>query len=215
MGNSQIYQAKTYTELKENILPLDIIYDSYPGILSDVIKISQCICDPNHNGQWIHAGAVVYNIKFTNKLGLPDNEIGVINGEEGGVSIFELSDEIKSKTGTFAYCRLLNNPFIRLSDETDKDYNERIQQLYIKIDNFCNKHKGDQYDYLWHLPVAVMPCLSCIIKPSKNHVFCSELVAMLYQEMGLINKFIDPETISPGDLLEYNPYAPPIIIINK
>ena len=201
------YQTISYDELKDKILPLDIIVNSREKIHSCIIKAFQYIFNSNHNGDWSHAIVVSDNNISINGNG----RILVLGSDSEGVHSYDFIDDLKSKDCIFAYCKLKNNPFIKKEDETIEEYNKRIYDVKTKINNFCNKYKGKRYEYIWHLPKAVLCCWSCC-QDTDDNIFCSELVVKLYQEIGLINESIDAETISPGEIFEIVELEKPVII---
>jgi len=74
---------------------------------------------------------------------------------------------------------------------------------------FYNAHLGDKYDYVC-LPKAIVPfCIPCI---NPNKFFCSELIVKLLQEIDIIDKHVDAESISPAELFSFGLYDDPIVI---
>ena len=195
MGNKQ-YKTVKYNDIKNKILPLDLIFNDVKGI--DIINIVQYICNQNHNGEWTHVGVILDSGSYN----------CIMDSSINGVGYNILDTYINQKNCTFAYCRLKNNPFIKMDNEID--YLDRIKKLRLIISDFYSKYINKPYEGLLHLTESIIPLSS---HNSDDAVFCSELVVRLYQEFGLIDNKINPERILPGELFEYIICDEPIVII--
>lgn len=122
-----------------------------------------------------------------------------------GIQIRVLDDVVKGYHGNISYGNLIHNP--------------KIQSILP----FWNKFKNGGYDSI-SLLATIIPCLR---PPSKGliylandigihmgeypFIFCSELVAILFRDIGLIPKKIDPSIVMPIDFIGARNLFPPIV----
>jgi len=159
-----------------------------------------------------------------------DNVPNVETGKgKFGVQIRDFEDVIpsylKTKGTAIAWCQLKDNPWKQKPDENILTYYWRKKKLIKKA---CNTHKrygNRMYDVNFlSLFAALFPCLrkardefneifidghkilSSIdinIDPA-GWLFCSELVALVYQRLGIIGKQFNPADVVPVDFLGYD-----------
>lgn len=220
-----------FSKIENQIKPFDVIVFKSNSVYSDLISIVEKLFIGD--GNWTHLGVVLDSniLKFKNskpntlyllESTMSNNEYPEAESRLGeiGVQIRELksvvSEYLKDKS-RIGWCKLLQNPVDRFDIETDEIYNDRMAQLNKVVQNFYDSKKNKMYDFN---PLALFKSiLSCIPNPcSQNEMyFCSELVTKLYQDCDILDDTIDPETITPIELIEdpYNLFTlPPIKIIS-
>lgn len=192
------------SEIKNSIQPLDILVINGKEIYAKAISFAELFF--LGNGQWTHVG-VVLNSDVISFEGIEKDKLYIfestLSSEEYpdrktgkkkfGVQIRDLEDvlnECIDHENILVLRKLANNP---LDSEDAEKVKESIQKFF---DATIDK----SYDWL-SLPRALFSCF-CNICPRKKSYFCTELAVELYQEVGLIDKDFDPETISPPELMD-------------
>lgn len=158
-----------------------------------------------------------------------DNAPDIIT-EKGklGVQLRDLEEVIpryiiKQETKV-AWCRLINNPIDQVPNESDADYALRKQSLANQFAVLFDEYYGRRYELdMISLFAAMFPCLrilrwgrdafyhglyKCLHRFNFNDKyspagwqFCSELVANIYQAIGIIPDTFDPKDVMPVDFL--------------
>jgi len=203
--------------------PLDLIFFKGADLISKTVLLAEAI--NSGNSSFSHVGIVVNKELLNLDLMEPDllyilestvsdgkvldiNEKRVI-----GVQIRPLQEVVNSYKAesdcSVAYVKLKHNPFITNREQTISIF----RQTYKNYSNsFYNMN-------ILHLLSSVFPCLR---KPrqvfdkivhfglttitNNNYfdrhrwVFCSELIAIIYLDLGIISN-INPETVIPTDFL--------------
>jgi hypothetical protein len=230
MGNNHSIdlpiQEYTLNEVKNKIRPFDLICfrggDFVSNIISDVEKKSF------GNGDWTHVGIVMTRDVFKfkgkdNKLYVWESTISgkfgdkvnnIYNQSQFGVQIRDLGkvieDYLKVKGTKIGWCKLINNPLDQQENESNRSYRKRVSNLKINIRQFYYRHKDAKYDYtLKTFLKTLFPKLSKIkwinkLLHNNDKYFCSELVAKIYQDVGVLGNDIDPENVAPVELLGYS-----------
>jgi len=214
------------TDIKHQIKPLDLIVFRGSEFVSDAISFVEKIS--LGKGDWTHIGIVVtpeimpihnsvpgklyiWESTMSGKL-LGDGVNNIeTNGATFGVQIRELEDVLdkydndpKTRVG---WCRLIKNPLDQLLNEDINIYNTR-RKFVIDTVTRLNKQIGNAtYDYNCCNLFSTV-CCTCSsyrreIFGHPNRYFCSELVAKVYIELGIIRKNIDPEKVAPEEFLGY------------
>lgn len=231
-----------FSNIAHQFKPLDLIVFRGGECVSDMIsKVEKKFLG---NGEWTHVGIVVttdiINIKngitgklyvwestMSGQLGDGVNDIELQKGKFG-VQIRDLAEVIdhydKDINTKIGWCPLINNPFIKRENEIEEEYIKRIESLKLILNQF-HKEKGHlTYDYnLCNLCSTV--CCTCTrarrcVCGRSNKMFCSELVATIYELVGVMPKLVDPERIAPVELLGFTNdnfkspvHMPPIVIV--
>lgn len=216
-----------YEIWESSLHPCDLILISSPGLLGKFISFFEKF-HTNTEGKWIHAGVVSPN----GLLNLKNNEDSkiyilesLISGLDtiydthsaslyNGVQVRELKSVVKNVIetgGCVASVPLKNNIFPKTVYE-EKNLTKKELKIYYKsiddkiitgIKTFWKKFSKSKYDF-WNVSRSVgLHMFFCFKKNTKKHLFCSELVIRLYQEMGIVEKNIDSEKISPEELGEW------------
>jgi hypothetical protein len=128
--------------------------------------------------------------------------------------VFAYNDDPSANIGV---CRLINNPIEKREDETDKQYSARMDDLKATMDKMYKKYNGRGYNFS---PIALLAAVFPFIRSLRRRVqrqsaaraqerhglFCSEFIASLYIDLGIINDLTDgvadgEVSIVPGDVI--------------
>lgn len=132
-------------------------------------------------------GNKVYNIDGKTFLGVQLRNFDEL------VNAYDDSEKSAIAVGT-----LIDNPIDKAKSE--QEIGEKFRDIYRKYDgrfydaNFCS------------LFSTIFPCIrpcrvpSEFIMNSQNWMFCSELVASVYKDLGVYPDFVDPKTVTPLDI---------------
>lgn len=202
-----------YSAIRATIKPLDLILFKSSGKISSVISWFEKKVAPNHCGDWSHVGIVIdaSMCSFIDKRNpttykddlyilestLSTMKVGDVQNIEGrgmlGVQIRNLRDVIS------AYDKPTDSliAWASLSVELTPAVGETTRAI---VDAFLDKYLGAKYELICCLSKAVLPFPLPFIHTDKR-LFCSELVVRLYQDLGVVDKKIDPETVNPSDVL--------------
>jgi hypothetical protein len=219
--------------IKNKIKPLDLIVFRGDDPVSDTIAEGEKML--LGNGQWSHCGIVITHdiVPFNNgvdgKLYVWESTMsGKLGGgpddvETGtwkfGVQIRDLEQVIDAydndPTTRIGWCPLRNNPLDRKAGEDEKTWLGRVDQLKKLLTTF-NEQKGNEtYNYnLIDLGSTVsnflFKCGRCC--GSADKLFCSELVAFIYQLIGVLSNSTNAVQVAPVTLLGFDgkPVAVPI-----
>jgi hypothetical protein len=253
-----------FIEIKDKIRPFDIIAFRGGDIISDIIYMLESyeigISDDfthvalvvtsellpsfiynnkeitlEHNKLYILESTLTYNL--SNYTDYPP-EIST-NCGYFGVQIRELETIIpryiiKEETKV-AWCPLINNPFDRLTNETDYQYNTRLSTIKDKFKQEFDKYYHTSYQAnLINLFAAMFPCIRPLrtisnivfktifdklkelnitncVGPS-GWQFCSELIANIYIDFNILSKEYNPQDVLPVDFFGYDVDGiPPIV----
>lgn len=210
-------KLKISEDIKKEIKPLDIIVFRCDNLISNVISTVEKI--GNQSGQWSHVGIVIntslIKIKNANNNDLyfwestifknfPDIET---NTNKLGPQIHKLEDILEHYTYNPKICI----GWYHMISNFNMDDNK-----YKILNNFHEKNYNDIYDITpLHLFKSIIPLFK--IPDAKKQLFCSQLVAKVYQCLGLIPNNIDTEIFSPSNIMntQYIKFDKPIILYNS
>lgn len=127
-----------------------------------------------------------------------------------GVQMRRLRDALRTYDGVVAWCRLRQNPLDRRADENEDAYLARTEAIAARLTDLHHRlyHRG--YDFS---PVALLAALFPSLRslrgvgPSfggEDRKFCSELAALVYQEMGVLSPTLDSESVVPMDYMGFD-----------
>lgn len=233
MGSNKsksIKNGSKFSDISNQINDLDLILFADTDLISRGIRFMQYIM--NNTDKWSHVGLVVSKrtIPFLN---VPDNDLYVLestmsskllglsdtmtipDAESGkyvfGVQIRKLKDVIKgyTKSGRVGWARLINNPILKNEDESFLEYNNRMQFIKNTMTNLHQKYYHRHYELNVCNCIGAFDCcykLSCnnCCSSDDKYILCSEIVAIYYKELGIIDKNIDTNKILPADLYQSN-----------
>jgi len=205
------------------IRPLDLLFFRGEDVVSETIIKIESLIDKMKVPLFSHVGVVVGK----SILNIPELKDGVLYVMEStcsfsypkgghpvpdiygrrklGVQIRPLDDVVKNYVGTIYHGSLMHDPMVR------------------DILPFWEKFRNGMYDgNPISLLATIIPCLrpidrevvvveNTIFSGEKPFVFCSELVAYLLIDIGLIPSSIDPAIVTPIDLLGARDMFPPIV----
>lgn len=81
----------------------------------------------------------------------------------------------------------------------------RFIRFRIKLQRFADQHENTRYQLnLFRLLASAIPCLRSarILFPlSKYWMFCSQLIAQLYIDIGVLPNSVKPEDVIPQDFI--------------
>lgn len=93
----------------------------------------------------------------------------------------------------------------------DTTFNRGSTRLRKRFTNLFTKYDGTRYDANFlSLGSSICPCLRPAREAVENALntedwlFCSELVATIYKELGLFDKSVNPKNVVPTDFLGYD-----------
>lgn len=207
------------------IRPLDCIFFKGTEVVSETIMELQRLTIGV--GEWSHIGIVVnkdlipsLNVKdnslyiwestisSTNKLISKDPTLDAESQKSVfGVQVRKLSEVLKNNLDTgvkIGWGKLKDNPIDKKIGEDDMAFQTRIAFLKVKLQKLHkdNYHKNYTFN-ICRLLGAIFSCCSCMRSSccvGENWVFCSQLVSIIYQDIGVLNKSFDPEVIVPQDI---------------
>jgi hypothetical protein len=214
-----------YKEAQKRFRPLDMVACRGDGLISDAIAESQRA--KLGEGRWSHVGLLVntdimpgiingqkgkwYIWESTSLNEAPDVES---KKAVTGVQVRDFEQVCKEYYGFMdtevAVYRLKDNPWQRVQDESDESYAVRQESLRIKLSKAHQKYHGRPYDFSG----ALAGFFKCLRKYRDNNfvvnkfhdyaMFCSELVASVYVDIGLLPESVDPENVVPEDFFGFD-----------
>jgi hypothetical protein len=227
----------------ESIRPLDLILFSGNTILSKTIKMVERkkygIGNVSHIGMVIDK-LVLPHIKqindykmyiwestsskcaITGKHKLKD----IFNKSRFGVQIRDLEQVVTcyiNSGGRVFWGKLKNNPTKIRENETEREYQDRIEILNTKFKMIYDVFGKSSYNlslidlgasvYGWMRPLRKLK--NYIQRKRKNKpcpLFCSEFIAIIYKEIGVIDDNVEPQNIVPVDFLGVTEKGIPLIL---
>lgn len=215
-----------YDKIMNKIMPLDLILFKGNSFFSNIIMDIEK--EEFGNGNWSHCGIVVTTDILPIKNGVvgekyiwesivPMLPTDVKNYETnkfyGGLQIRKLSDVIDKENGgnktKVGWCILKKNPTIMKIDDCDVSYMIKqniLKQTLNSIYNNFNLKSGYEFDFFRSIG-SLIPSLELVAnKPIniRHKFFCSEFVAYVYEQLGIINKKFIPGDFAPVTFLGYN-----------
>lgn len=245
MGNclkkDYVYKEAPYNELQNNIRPFDLIVFRGDGSMSTAIRLMEQF--EFKNDEWTHVGVVIdrqfvpikncdpnrlYIWESTASIKRPvGDEVKSIetNGGFIGVQIRDLETVINTNyqngaNSVIGWCKLINNPIDKKESETDIEYSDRLGKIWTITKSFYDKYNGTPYpSNPFHLLASIYPELIPWRNVfSSDAIFCSQLVAMLYLALGIVDSSYNPADITPVEILGINYpklfQLPPIVFKN-
>jgi hypothetical protein len=220
------------------IEPLDIVFFKGGDFVSDFIRFNSQIEIGINN--WSHIGIVVSTDLLPIKNGKPGKLYlweSILSGKLcDGVYNIETNDsffgtQIRSlkrilsvnkgnKKVNIGVGKLKNNPYKKQDGESDQDYNLRFKLLKQKLLYLYHTYNNVRFQYncirLFNTMYDIFdPCIS---KNNTERLFCSQLVALILNELEVI-KVDDTAKVIPADLLsdqsETGNIIDKIIVIQK
>lgn len=227
-------------EFVKNIKPLDLIVFRGQDLISDVVGGMEEIA--TGNGSVSHVEVMITpewcDGEWTETL-KPDHPLSwgstMSQGNVGdvetgkpkfGVQIRDLElliTDYLAAGGNVGYCRLIANPTEKFPDETMSEF--LIRRNKLRVDLIVAYHKYHNRPYNAN-PLALLGVLFPSIRWIRDGVdkiaslieankwlFCSEFIAALYEDIGIITdstdgnvdgKILNPEDVLPVDLLGYD-----------
>jgi len=137
---------------------------------------------------------------------------GVTNLETGtatfGVQIRSLHDlvtaSLRDPAANVGICHLLTNPTVRRPGEPEENYNVRVKLVKWQLATAYEKYMGRTYDAN---PISLFAAMFPELRPVRDVVtdsdwlFCSELIALIYETIGIISPNVDARNVLPVDFL--------------
>lgn len=207
------------------IRPLDCIFFKGTEFVSEaIVKLERLTIGI---GEWSHIGIVV-NKDIIPSLNVKDNDLYIwestissrsklinkdptLDAESDepifGVQVRKLNNIIKNdlKNGVkIGWGKLKNNPIDKRDNEDEACYQNRLNILRSTLQKVHKDNYHKPYTFnICRLLGAVFSCCKCMRSScclGENWRFCSQLVAMVYEEIGVLDKTFDPEIITPQDI---------------
>lgn len=218
------FQSGLYSDIKKEIRPLDLILFRGGEFVSTAIRYLENL--EVGNGDWSHVGLVVTKDVLPNLKNAKEGQLyvwestlsGKLNDDvmdlESGKSVFgvqvrsldKLVPEYNKGEALVAWSALENNPYVQRKGESDEAYKARKAKLVDTLSKLHKEYYHEEYELNpITLLAALYPCLRKLrdkLGSGKGMIFCSELVATIYCDIGVLDaKEVDPENVLPVDLL--------------
>lgn len=222
-------EGQPLSQVKDQMKSFDLILFRGTGAISNTLsKLQKLVIG---EGEWSHVGIVItkdildFENSEPNKLYIWESTslsktVDVPTGKiDCGIQIRDLEqviDEYDNDPKTkIAWCQLKDNPINKLDDETDEEFNIRIEKIKEVILEFYENHKDDIYDY--NVCSLTKSLYSWFPKwyHNKNMYFCSEMVMTIYQKIGKTSNDIDPESVAPVELVDNSIVKLPPVLITR
>jgi hypothetical protein len=225
------YNRVSYNEYKYFIKPLDLVMFKGGDFLSDFIRFLEKSRNKNISKKeydlecdaFSHVGIVVndeilndprlkpgklYIWESTMSGKLSDGVYNIDGKSYLGVQLRDLDKVVKAydldQDTDIAFCSVKDSVLSQYKNEYEALLKQRFTTLFIK-------YNGVRYDAnLYSLSSSIFPCLRKTrdeiedICNSEEWLFCSELVAIVYKELYLIPKNVDPKNVVPMDFVGYD-----------
>lgn len=241
----------SYTDVKDKLRPFDLIAfhggDCVSELISKLETYKVGVGAFSHVGMVVTADILpeasfdgktvqlkpnhpyVFESTFSYDIGgMADGSHDIVTGKGAfGVQLRDLEEVIpryiSNEKTKVAWCRLLNNPFDLIADESEDNLVLRRKVLQEEFTEFFKKYEHRTYEAdMESLLAAMFPALRPLRKIrdnifkglykvlhsiglAKNKVgpagwqFCSELVANVYQNIGVIGPKFNPQDVVPVD----------------
>lgn len=216
-----------FRQTRNQLAPLDLLLFKGGDFVSDIIRKSERLWLGKGAGEFSHVGLVV-----TRNL-LPDNELlkwgelyiweSTISGKLGqgvknvegrsflGVQLRKLDDVIEaydsSKKTRVAWC-----PLLHPLDTTDTKITDQFTKIFKELD-------GRRYDAnMMSLGSSLFSCMRRgrrfveMATGTGDWLFCSELAALVYKEMGILPPDTNEKNVVPVDFIGYDKDGLPVVV---
>lgn len=219
-----VKRGKLYTSVRDNIKSFDIIFFKGNDFVSKtILKLEKHGNKIPINGGFTHVGLC---LKYDILQYIPELD-GLINEDTIYVWESSISGELGSKVyniygETFLGVQLRNFDELIVSYDSSDDTaiaigsiknnpiskkENNIKEVAETFKEIFNKYNGRYYDAnCCSLCSTICGCCRKSARKSEKVLnteewyFCSELVANVFRDMGIINPSIDPKTVTPVDL---------------
>lgn len=228
-------------EFIKNIEPLDLIVFRGSDFVSDIIGGAESMVTGNGSVTHVEVMITPEWCSSIDSVGDYEENPGIklswgstmsqgnVSSVETGKSVFGvqirdlelLINDYTSSGGNVGYCKLLHNPTLRRDDETLTEYLIRRDQLKNNLAELHRKYHNRPYNAN---PLALLGVMFPIFRGLRDEVasefclankwlFCSEFIADLYIDLGIINdstdgkidgKVLNPADVLPVDFLGYD-----------
>lgn len=226
-------KSKLYNDIIQSIQPLDLIAfrgsDFVANIISTLENIVLGSGEFSHVGIVVSRDVlpsitqlvpnryyVLESTMTANYPGLGEITPDVISNKgKVGVQIRDLEDVIRtytiSKNSYVAHCKLKHNPYLSNTYNIIKIMGKIYQQYGDKkYERNCLEFSGSLFSYVRpfrdNLNMIKVEDHQVFVNYNTENkwYFCSELVALIYKEVGVLPKNIDIRDVAPMDLLGYD-----------
>lgn len=225
-------EAIDYNQIKTQLTDLDLIVFANNDIVSRGIRFFESITNKNgswsHVGIVVSTNSIPniqnakdnewYILESTLSTSVVDHQDFKVRDVESGKYVFgvqirPLEDVLSNYTraGRVAWAKLNGNPFTRRGEDDDT-YNKRIKKIQKKLSKVHDKYYHRTYeinpfDCIGAFQFCGGSCGNCICcdnicSSGNKFVFCSQIVAIIYQAIGIISKKVIPNKILPVDLYQ-------------
>ena len=221
--------SNKYEKKNVEIEPFDLIFLRGNGPISAGISYLQCKL--LGNGDWSHVGIAItkkwipsIRVSSENELLMFESGLSKDNAGTGSESVKDVEtkkgqlgvqlkslDELLQFTAPgreIGVAKLINNPIKKRDNESEGEYEERMKNLREKMIALHKRFQGRIYQVnCCHLlnafcPYACCGCMKNCCAVAAGGVFCSELVAIILQEIGVMPKNFSADEILPMDIAD-------------
>ena len=220
---TKLIYGRPYADYKQHIKPLDIILFRGGDLASSTIRYIEKKRDGR--GDFSHSGIIV----TTDVLDHPDMKPGRLYILESTVTGW-LGCGVKNIEGKAAFCVQITD-FSKLVEAYDSQKLTGLAVFHLdaplpvdvkpKLQAFWEGIRGRSYQFdILSLLTCAFPFLRGDrrqieeIFGGKNWVFCSQLVCMALQAVGVVSSAIDPKDIMPVDFLGGSDHEMPCVVSN-
>lgn len=215
--HANMKKGELFRNVKDRMRPLDLLLFRGDEFVSNIIsKLEKRGNKTSRAGNFTHAGIIVTRdildvpLLKPGKLYVLESTIG---GKLGsgvpdiygrtflGVQIRDLEILIdaydRPNSTSIAWCPLYNNPI-----ETNLQLvRQKFGEVYDEIDNIW--WDANCWSLLSALYPCMRPCRGCIESSlkTKNWLFCSEMVAIIYKKIGIYPEHVNPKDVIPADFI--------------
>lgn len=218
-NNQNLFDEKKYTEIFTNAKPFDLVFFTSDHYTSLLIRAGEEIFLNKKDvkmAEYSHVAMIVskeilnlpelednkmYIIESTTLSNKPEDCPDIYGNFKSGVQVRDLEKVCQFYSNypnaKIALAKLKNNPY----DEQDKKI------LSDKLTKYYNEIKDDKYADLYSLISSLISFLRFLRGPiqkifkTQNDYFCSELVTLLYKQLGIFSDSVNEKNVVPMDLL--------------
>lgn len=216
----------SYPDVLPHIKPLAIVFFSGKEAISSLIRLGEALEQAIRNKSatriFSHVGVILTTdimpsieravpgrlyIMESTASGKFISEAKDVESGKGvlGVQIRDFEHVCAEYNGIVAVANLANNPCDKRANETAVEFNDRMQTLRATLDVFHTDYYHRRYQInILRLMAALVPAfrfLRVLFPMSEKWIFCSELVALLYREIGLIHTGVEAKNVVPMDFI--------------
>lgn len=214
-----VKEGYNYNDIKDKIQPLDLILFRGSDFVSDTIRLLEYTAlNNNWADDYSHCGIIItrdllddprleegklyiWESTMSGKLG--QNVYNIDGKTFLGVQVRKFDDLIvaydQPRASAISWCRLQNNPLLDINKK------EQIKQKFLTC---FQEYNGRRYNInLYGLLSTLYKHMRFLRKPiakilhTNNWIFCSELLALAYKSIGVLDESVNEKDVLPVDFI--------------